>query len=181
MISRDSALFFVGGIEARAGRSLVERANFQVGLLARDFETNSRLPCCASITSPQNTSPRSLFRHELLECEEQHRPVVPSSPFELRPAQRLDSRHQDGFPRHPGPFVLSSETVQNIQHVLFSPSIIQQIDTKEGPSSAHRKPRNPSSPKCLGIVHKRSVAPQSDICEGLAWRGCNWIFQDGRA
>jgi hypothetical protein len=44
MISRDSALFFVGGIEARAGRSLVERANFQVGLLARDFETNSRLP-----------------------------------------------------------------------------------------------------------------------------------------
>ena len=60
MISRDSALFFVGGIEARAGRSLVERANFQVGLLARDFETNSRLPCCASITSPEHFTSKSI-------------------------------------------------------------------------------------------------------------------------
>lgn len=106
--------------------------------------------------------------------------VVPSSPFELRPAQRLVCWCQDGFPGSCDAFILPTTALHNFPFALiFSTSLPERVDTEATSSPAYRKPCSANSPKCLRIVHDRSIATQGHLIKGLTWLGCHPVIQDG--
>jgi len=105
--------------------------------------------------------------------------VVPSSPFELRMAQRRVCWCHDGFSGSCDAFVFPTTTLRDFQYAfILSTSLPERIGTEATPSPAYRKPCSANSPKCLRIVHD-CIATQGHLIERLTWRGCNPAIQDG--